>query len=307
MIDIFTRNYNKINNYNSKIFSLLRFIIRSSANILLPIHYTLTKYSDKYQIKDAKHFEKKIIVSLTSFPIRINKLWLVIETILRQTKKPDLIILWLSKDQFKDFNSIPNSLLKMQRRGLKIELVDGDLRSHKKYLYTLYKYTNDYLITIDDDLLYSKYLIEKLWNKHLKHQDAVICNYAYEIKKKGNLIDLYKNWNLIQSETNPSSKYFFGSGGGTLFPPGSFYEDVLNTEIFLKLCPNADDVWLNAMVKLNKKEICKINLYSTILPIQYFHNITLAKSNVIEGQNDEQIKNIQKYYIEKINVDPFES
>ena len=41
--------------------------------------------------------KENIIVSLTSYPKRIGTVWLTIETLLRQSVKPDEIILWLAQ------------------------------------------------------------------------------------------------------------------------------------------------------------------------------------------------------------------
>lgn len=54
--------------------------------------------------------EKKIVVSLTSFPARIKKVHIVIESLLNQTIKPDKIILWLSKEQFEHYYVLPSKL-----------------------------------------------------------------------------------------------------------------------------------------------------------------------------------------------------
>ena len=153
MVNVFDKLYSSIENKNTilqkiKFYSLLRFSIRVIANIIIPIYFTCTKHNKKYRLKNVETEGNRIIVSLTSFPARINNLWLVIETIFRQTVKPDMIILWLSKEQFSNIDSLPKRLLKQRERGLKIELRDGDLRSHKKYYYTVQEYPNDIMITI---------------------------------------------------------------------------------------------------------------------------------------------------------------
>ena len=63
--------------------------------------------------------KKKIIISMTSIPVRIDKVWIVVESLLRQTYKPDQIILWLAKDEFKDC-PLPSTLKAQQKRGLQI-------------------------------------------------------------------------------------------------------------------------------------------------------------------------------------------
>lgn len=311
MTDWFIRLYNSIGErdikyFGVRIFSVFRFVVRTTANIILPIFYTISKNKFKHQINSTQKNNPKIIVSLTSFPKRINRLWIVIETLLRQTKKPDLIVLWLSKNQFPTLNSLPKKLLKMQDRGLEIILVDDDLRSHKKYFYILQHYPNDFVITVDDDIFYSKHLIEALWKKKCEFPDTIICNYAFEIKRyDDNSIASYEKWEAVTVESSPSSDIFFGSGGGTLFPPKSLHEDVLKTELFMELCPHADDIWLNAMVRLNKKQIAKANLISTVLPLQYKNDSTLASINLNEEQNNKQLAMVREYYIQNQNVDPF--
>lgn len=75
-------------------------------------------------------------MSLTSYPKRINVVWITIETLLQQTVKPDEVILWLADSQFKEIEELPEELKVLQKRGLIIRFCD-DLKSHKKYFYTM--------------------------------------------------------------------------------------------------------------------------------------------------------------------------
>ena len=105
---------------------------------------------------------RKIIVSLTSFPARIEKVWMVVESLINQQQKPHKIILWLSKEQFSSIESLPQKLKEQRKRGLDIRLVDKDYRSHKKYLYAFREYPEDYVILVDDDILYPSNFISEL-------------------------------------------------------------------------------------------------------------------------------------------------
>ena len=67
-------------------------------------------------INQAKRKEN-IIVSLTSYPKRIGTVWLTIETLLRQSVKPDEIILWLAQEQFKSIDVLPRELIELQKCG----------------------------------------------------------------------------------------------------------------------------------------------------------------------------------------------
>lgn len=58
-------------------------------------------------------------------------------------------------------------------------MVNGDIKSHKKYLYVAMEYPNDYVFLIDDDMFYPSTLIERTWNAHINIPNSIICNYGY--------------------------------------------------------------------------------------------------------------------------------
>ena len=66
--------------------------------------------------------DTKVIVSLTSFPARIDTVYITIRSILMQSLKPDIIILWLAQEQFPEKEKeLPYNLLKLKKYGLTIE------------------------------------------------------------------------------------------------------------------------------------------------------------------------------------------
>jgi hypothetical protein len=225
---------------------------------------------------------------------------------LRQSKKPDQILLWLSKNQFPSLECLPTNLLKLRKRGLQIELKEDDLRSHKKYYYFLQKFPNDIMITVDDDIFYPTNAIATLVNGHNKFPDAVVARYGFKIKVKNNQIEPYRTWQTNYNHCFPEYSLFFGSGGGVLFPVGSLSKEALNKDVFLNICLNADDVWLNSICRINKRKIYKVtDLECSILPIINKNNITLASKNLFENQNDKQISDVREYFISTKNIDPF--
>jgi hypothetical protein len=68
-------------------------------------------------------YENNIVVSLTSHGSRLRNLYLVLDSISRQTLKPGRVVLWLSKDQFDDKN-LPETLKPyVNELGLTVEYV----------------------------------------------------------------------------------------------------------------------------------------------------------------------------------------
>ncbi len=117
--------------------------------------------------------EEQIIVSLTSFPARINIVVKTIKTLLTQTLKPDAVILWLAPEQFPNGEKdLPQELLDLRQYGLTIDWYK-DIRSYKKIIPTLKKYPNAIIITTDDDIYYAPDTVESLYKSYLEHKDEV--------------------------------------------------------------------------------------------------------------------------------------
>ena len=99
------------------------------------------KHSFKYKCPEVKECgvaenPEKIVVSLTSLPQRINIVVKTIKTLLTQTKKPDVVVLWLAPEQFPDGEAdLPQELLDLKQYGLTIDWYK-DIRSYKKIIPT---------------------------------------------------------------------------------------------------------------------------------------------------------------------------
>lgn len=283
--------YGVLHNYKYVPFFVLtpfRRLIRFCANLLLPWYlHRNVKYKGKVQ--------ENLIVSLTSFPARIEKVWMVIETIKRQTVLPEKIILWLSKEQFLTRESIPKTLLNEQDEMFEIRMVNGDIRSHKKYYYAM-KYYPDYcLITLDDDVLYHPDTIKYLVSTSKNYPNCVIANICKEIlyDNSGNILP-YKQWKRESFDKESTDLVQIGVGG-VLYPPHSLSEFVLRKDLFLSLAPLADDIWLNCMARLNNVFVRKTDF--NFLPLPIINNSpTLTSENVGLDRNDQQLHFIQNYF-----------
>lgn len=261
------------------------------ANIGVP----LTQYGNSSTGIDDTH---EIIVSLTTFPERISTVWITIATMMNQTYKPKKIILWLAKDQFPDEKGIPHNLLRLKKRGLEICFCD-DLKPHKKYYYTMQKYPHDYVVTVDDDVLYPENHLEQLWQTHLKYPKAVCCQYSHRITytPQGN-IEKYENWESCYGKADMPTLQILPVGcGGVLYPPNVLHQDLLKKDYIEQLCPMMDDLWLKGMAALQGTKAVLCSRGSLI----YFDTLGTRKSglqhsNAGEKKNDIAISNILKKY-----------
>lgn len=246
------------------------------------------------------------VVSMTTFPERINYIWLVIESLLRQTISPIRIVLYLSKKQFSSEDSIPDSVKRYTDFILDIKMVDDDIRSHKKYWYALRDYPNKDIITVDDDIVYSSDTIATLYKAHQQNPGAIPCMYAHRIYWENNgCCKPYSQWDGRIKLNVASDSIFFGSGGGTYFPQGCLDKASQNISLIMKHCPTADDIWLNAITRINGYYPIALR-YSHSVPCWTIkNNKRLTDINNGSNQNDIQLRNVQSLCEQLFGINPY--
>ena len=82
--------------------------------------------------------------------------------------------------------------------------------------------------------------------------------------------------------------------GGVLYPPHSLHELTLRQDLFINLTPLADDIWLNAMARLNGTPVVRSDFKWLPLPIKS-DSPSLSSVNNGQNRNDEQIANVRNY------------
>jgi hypothetical protein len=202
--------------------------------------------------------EHDIVVSLTSYDKRIFEVHLCIESLLQQSLRPDRIVLWLSTNNFPD-QQLPELLRRQQRRGLDIVFQKGDLGPYKKFVYALERFPHSLLITVDDDILYPPDMVEQLYVAYLRDPATIHCHRGHRMQVRGDGHPRpYHTWSGGDARSAPSLLNFPTGMGGVLYFPGALHPEALNQEQFMRLCPNADDIWLKAMSLKNGVACAKI-------------------------------------------------
>ena len=108
------------------------------------------------------------------------------------------------------------------------------------------EYRNGYVLTVDDDFIYSDRLLAEMMDASACYPDCIICNHAHKIRTDKNGIFPYLRWiryeNRKIKEDNPSFQNFFVGCGGVLFPVWLLDREIFRKDIFMKIAPTADDV-----------------------------------------------------------------
>lgn len=267
----------------------IRRFIRKTANRHLPFYFQ----------RHGPLMHEKIeglVVSFTSFPARIDKVWLVVESLKRQTVLPEKIILWLSRKQFPSQSDIPTNLQSLVDSLFEIRFVEEDIRSHKKYYYVLTEFKDKTFITCDDDVFYDPKMIQRLVDTSRHYPGCIIANHTSQIlfdvngdvlpyRQFSGFVKPYSSTNLIQIGI-----------GGVLYPANSLHGLTIRKDLFMELAPMADDLWLNAMARLNGTRIVQSSKDMLTLPI-IDESPSLSEVNNGANKNDLQLSQIREYLI----------
>lgn len=184
-----------------------------------------------------------LYVTLTSYPPRFATLHLTLETLLRQTVRPDGVLLWIAHG---DMARLPPRVKALTARGLTI-LPCEDVRSYKKLVFALEAYPTSILVTADDDVGYPPDWLETLVDAVAPSQPTILCHRAHRIRftPSGDIAP-YSEWEIdVQDEAcrRPSTDIVPVGIGGVLYPPGCLSKEATDRNLFMKLAPTADDLW----------------------------------------------------------------
>jgi hypothetical protein len=267
--------------------------------------------------------KQKIYVSLTTISSRIKKLVKTIDSILKQTAKPDEIRVYLSKkpylfDEGINEEQIPPKLKQYNKEG-KIKIIyTENTGPYRKLLPILKEKWNKkcIIITADDDVIYPLDWIERLLEESEEFPNSIIAHRCRDMKIEGKKIAPYNSWELIslksyiKDENSINSKRVFPTGrNGVLYKP-SFFKEIIFDKMFLKLCPYNDDIWFKiiSLVSGTNNQV----IFSDEWHFGFANNkadktknlneINLNKKNKMN--NDAQLKKVITYLKEnyRINV-----
>ena len=270
-----------------RIYRKINYIFRRIYVHLAPKRYGLNR----------KKRKKRIIVSLTSYPGRFEHIHTALKSMMLQTVKPDQIIVWLDEDVGRD--KLTRKMLELEQYGIEYRAMPGDLKPHKKYFHVMQEYPNDIIITVDDDLIYPKDVIESLLKTHKRYPKAVCARRVHKIIKKADGgIAPYNDWlGEYCGCYTPSHELIATGVGGVLYPPHCLYEKAFDEKLITELSLKADDIWLKFMELLNGTYVvwapCKIPMPDLVEKEQA---TSLKSENVTQNKNDVYFANLQNYF-----------
>ena len=192
----------------------------------------------------------RLIASLTCIESRKDYLYNVLNSLVNQSLKFDLINVYCQFNKEK----VDNRILNLDT--VNMIYVNNNYNAYNKYAHLNEEFTNDIVILCDDDIEYNKEYSKNLMDGYVKNKDCLICNCFNEVK----LTDHNIRWNSPVFTYETKNKYIKPlTGWGTLIPP-NFFDD---TDLYKKLdfaienMPTDDEPWMYInCLKYNKYIYC---------------------------------------------------
>lgn len=234
-----------------------------------------------------------IVVSLTSYGKRLDIVHLTILSLMRQSVRPDRIVLWLDVE---GPDGVPDSLKRLENYGLDIRYGCENLKGHKKYFWALREFADACVITVDDDVMYPVDTVESLVAAHRRYPDAVVARRVNRMVAADDVLAPYAEWEFQWHEgDSPRSDLLATGVGGVLYPPHCFGDQAFDLAPIAGTGLGNDDLWLKANEIIDGREVawapCKLIHPYEIVPGQ---DDGLCDSNVGGGGNDASIEDIER-------------
>ena len=172
-----------------------------------------------------------VVVSLTSYGKRVEDAApYAIYSIFAQSVLPNRIVLLLDKDNWDDDN-LPYLLKRLKKAGLEIYYCE-DIRSYKKLIPSLKMFPDNPIVVMDDDFYYNVDFVK--WMVECYEQSDKRTVFAtwgcIPVKENGKYIP-YTQWKDCKYGNAQTEYSLFG--GGSIYPPHIFDEDVTNDKLFM--------------------------------------------------------------------------
>ena len=198
----------------------------------------------------------KTIISLATYPKRLEKLKKVIPTLIQQTLQVDEIIV-----------NIPDNLMKVEYQQydqlqkefpqISVKRRDGRWRSANKYIWTYKDNPDAVIMTCDDDILYESTRFEELYNEWQINPNCIICHEINPMLIVDGKVKILNSID-IKLKQHEFGKYLTGC---CLFPPHCMDgTDLYNFEKFFKMTHAChDEIWFWILTTLKGIQCIGLN------------------------------------------------
>lgn len=232
-------------------------------------------------------------VNLTTTSERMSLCRIALTSLLMQSRIPDQINLWVSREPYLSDKGIPEdqtvnrlvmSLPETHRHLIKIHWT-SNTGPYRKLIPALREAgPEDLIVTADDDIFYGENWLSILLSEYESGEGRAVAGRVRQITY--NFIGKrtsYMHWGLINEKKVVDRDYIVTFGGGAVLTRSMFREKEIYDEGFLDVAPRSDDLWYTKLLNMARQEVIIAPSAMTEL---YFlkHPHGLEKSNIVIGE-----------------------
>lgn len=247
-----------------------------------------------------------ISVNLTTTSERLELCRVALTSLLMQSKIPDKINLWVSRDLYLSdkgiaddeiVNRLVMSLPETNRHLIKIRWTPNT-GPYRKLIPALREAgPEDLIVTADDDIFYGENWLASLMSEHEENQGMVVAGRVRRIRY-GILgaKTSYMHWGLISESSVLSKDYIVTFGGGVVLTKAMFREQDIYDDRFIDIAPRADDLWYSKLLKISGRQVKTVpGAMSELIFMTHPHG--LAHSNLTARANTLLTKALRRIWV----------
>ncbi|WP_330992774.1 glycosyltransferase [Pluralibacter gergoviae] len=242
-----------------------------------------------------------LTINLTTTSSRLELCSSTIWSLLNQSVQPDVINLWISHDRYmadEGISNIPEFVGLMNNISdiIRVHFVENTGPYRKLIPALRSSQAEDYIVYVDDDVVYGKDWLKTLLNCFLSHDKKYIV--ASRIRKVSyNVLGgkkSYSSYPVSHLEELHKRNFIVTGVGGCILQKRMIYEDLIHDDAFISLAPKTDDLWFSKIYQLSGIYVISCpNALKQVYEIQ--HSLSsLSLSNTLFFKNYGMFNHIYK-------------
>lgn len=206
-----------------------------------------------------------LTINLTTTFQRLSLCRIALTSLLLQSRLPDQINLWVSKEPYLRDQGIGNSetvdrllesLPEDSRHKVSVRWV-ANTGPYRKLIPILREAgPDDVIVTADDDIFYGRGWLSGLLEAYYEAAGKPVA--ARVRSKRVNFLGKktsYLHWKLINQPRAVRDDFIVTFGGGAVLTRAMFRNQDIADDSFLDVAPTADDLWYSKLLRLNNNEV----------------------------------------------------
>ncbi len=230
-----------------------------------------------------------LTVNLTTTSQRLNLCRITLTSLLMQSRSPDRIHLWVSREPYlrdrgmddsTEIDRLIETLPEPARTLISVRWVPNTGPYRKLIPVLREAEADDIIVTADDDIFYGRHWLSGLMQAYDGAGGRAVA--ARARTKRVNFLGRktsYLYWNLIDQPTVVDDNFIVTFGGGVVLTRSMFREQDIVDDSYLELAPTADDLWYSQLLRHNNNPV--VIVPSLMAELNFIeHNEGLMNDNV---------------------------